>query len=321
MRKFRLRRLSVPAALVMLAAAAGAAAPAVAHDGHDGHGGGRSPDRAEAAAFTTKGKGRAVTFAVVMTGAHEVPEKGGPAVNDPDGKAVALVKIKGDRIVFAMQWQGFVPSQGHIHQGAAGQNGEVRVPLFGTEMPGSVHSAAGHGTIEDAKLADRLRAHPSGFYLNLHSAEFPGGAVRGQLKRLKRNINPLHIIKGGKLRALSNGVQEVPVTDPAKVGDDDGFAVTFLHPSGRSVDFSLAWVNIQPPQAAHIHRGTFGTNGDVVLGLLDKPVPEGVFAVSGRLEHQHKGLLKEIRETPREFYSNIHTEKFPDGAVRGQLLG
>ncbi|MEV4329606.1 CHRD domain-containing protein [Streptomyces sp. NPDC049597] len=311
------RHVSVSAAAALVLAAAAGAVPASAHDSHaSGHGTAKDG----AVTFTKPAHGHAVTFAAVLTGAHEVAEKGGPAVNDPDGRAVALVKVKGDRVVFAMQWKGFVPSQGHIHEGAAGRNGDVKVPLFGTEMPDTVHSAAGHTVLTDAKLADSIREHPSGFYLNLHSKEFPGGAVRGQLKRLKRNINPLHIIKGGKLRALANGAQEVPVTDPHKVGDDDGYAVTFLHPAGRSVDFSLAWVDIQAPQAAHIHKGGFGKNGDVVLGLLNKPVPEGLFAVSGRLEDQHKGLLKEIRHNPWAFYSNIHTKKFPDGAVRGQLF-
>ncbi|MEW2632020.1 CHRD domain-containing protein [Streptomyces sp. NPDC048389] len=309
------RTLAVSAAALALAVTG--VVPAVAHDSH---GGGRSTTAQPAAVFTKPGHGKAVTFAVVMTGAHEVPDATGAAVNDPDGKAVALMQVKGDRIVFAMQWEGFVPSQGHIHQGAAGQNGDVKVPLFGTPMPDSLHSAAGHTTFTDAALAKSIVGHPSGFYMNLHSEEFPGGAVRGQLKLLHKNINPLHIIKGGKLRALANGAQEVANNDATKVNDRDGKAVTFLHPKGRTVDFSLAWVDIKAPSAAHIHKGGFGKNGDVVLGFFDKPVPEGLFAVSGRLNDQHAGVVKEIRENPWAFYSNIHTEEFPDGAVRGQLF-
>ncbi|MFH8931812.1 CHRD domain-containing protein [Streptomyces pristinaespiralis] len=308
------RTLAVPAAALVLAVAG--VVPAVAHDSH---GGGRSSSQT-AATFTKPSHGKAVTFAVVMTGAHEVPDASGAAVNDPDGKAVALMQVKGDRVVFAMQWQGFVPSQGHIHEGAAGQNGDVKVPLFGTAMPESLHSAAGHTTVTDAALAKSLIEHPSGFYMNLHSEEFPGGAVRGQLKQLHENINPLHIIKGGKLRALANGAQEVANNDATKVNDRDGKAVTFLHPKGTTVDFSLAWADIKAPAAAHIHKGDFGKNGDVVLGFFDKPVPEGLFAVSGRLHDQHAGLVKEIRDNPWGFYSNIHTEEFPDGAVRGQLF-
>jgi hypothetical protein len=38
------------------------------------------------------------------------------------------------------------------------------------------------------------------------------------------------------------------------------------------------------------------------------------------LNDQHAGVVKEIRDNPWAFYSNIHTEEFPDGAVRGQLF-
>ncbi|MFE7773131.1 CHRD domain-containing protein [Streptomyces sp. NPDC057445] len=275
---------------------------------------------AGAATFTRPATGRAVAFAAELSGADEVPVQGGPAVNDPDGKAIALVKVKGDRVTFALQWKGFVPSLGHIHEGAAGKNGAVKVPLFGSAMPDTVHSAAGQVAITDAELAERIRRHPSGFYVNLHSAEFPGGAVRGQLKPLKRNVNPLEIIKGGKLRALANGGQEVPKNDTSKVGDPDGHAVTFLHPKGTAVDYSLAWINIKSPSKGHIHKGRFGKNGDVVFDFFNRPVPDGIFAVSGRLGGQNPDVVKRVRENPGNYYSNIHTGEFPDGAVRGQFF-
>ncbi|MFD7444603.1 CHRD domain-containing protein [Streptomyces sp. NPDC059909] len=289
--------------------------------GSGGHGSGGGGTKAGvAAAFTTPATGKAVSFTAELSGANEVPVQGGPAVNDPDGKAVALVKVKGDRVTFALRWKGLVPSLGHIHEGAAGKNGAVKVPLFGSAMPDTVHSAAGQVAITDAGLAERIRTNPSGFYVNLHSAEFPGGAVRGQLKPLKHSVNPLDIIKGGKLRALSNGDQEVPKNDTSKVGDPDGHAVTFLHPKGTAVDYSFAWVNIQSPSKGHLHKGRFGTNGDVVFDFFNRPVPDGIFAVSGRLAGQNPDVVKRVRDNPRNYYSNIHTAEFPDGAVRGQLF-
>ncbi|WP_351232878.1 CHRD domain-containing protein [Streptomyces sp. NPDC002133] len=310
-------------------------APAMAHGSHDhgsgdgrgsgsGSGSGASTDTKAGDATTTFTKpatGRAVAFAAELSGADEVPVQGGPAVNDPDGKAVALVKVEGDRVTFALRWKGFVPSLGHIHEGAAGKNGAVKVPLFGSAMPDTVHSAAGQVAITDAEFAKSIVANPSGFYVNLHSAEFPGGAVRGRLEPLKQSINPLHIIKGGKLRALSNGDQEVPKNDASKVGDPDGHAVTFLHPMGTAVDYSFAWVGIQSPSKGHLHKGRFGKNGDVVFDFFNRPVPEGIFAVSGRLEGQNPDVVKRVRDNPSAYYSNIHTAEFPDGAVRGQLFG
>ncbi|WP_251065699.1 CHRD domain-containing protein [Streptomyces sp. ISL-44] len=311
-------RLLATAACV-LAVGATTVIPANADDGHGGHG--SAPGTAgSAAAFTTPSSGRAVTLVARLDGDQEVPVTGGPGVDDPDGEAVALVQVKGDRVTFSLNWKGLVPSLGHIHEGAAGQNGAVKVPLFGSAMPSTVHSAAGQVSVTDAALAQRLQTNPAGFYVNLHSAEFPGGAVRGQLGPLNHPVNPLSILKGGKLRALSNGAQEVPKTDTSKVGDPDGYAVTFLQPSGTNLDYSLAWVNIKSPTLGHIHRGPFGKNGDVVFNLLDKPVPDGIFAVSGRLAGQNADDVRRVQENPRDYYSNIHTAEFPDGAVRGQLF-
>ncbi|WP_433571449.1 CHRD domain-containing protein [Streptomyces sp. CA-251247] len=314
------RFISVAASAMVLGVAG--VTPAVAHGG--GHGNGHSTQQggssSAASTFTKPSTGRALTFAAELSGANEVPVAGGPAVNDPDGKAVALVKVKGDRVTFALRWKGFVPSLGHIHQGAVGKNGEVKVPLFGTAMPDSVHSAAGQVALTDAELARDIRNDPAGFYVNLHSAEFPGGAVRGQLKPLHKNINPLDIIKGGKLRALSNGAQEVPKNDASKVGDPDGHAVTFIHPKGTDVDYSLAWINLKSPTKGHIHKGAFGKNGDVVFDFFNRPVPDGVFAVSGRITGQNPDVVQRVRANPRNYYSNIHTAEFADGAVRGQLF-
>ncbi|MEU5975098.1 CHRD domain-containing protein [Streptomyces sp. NPDC047315] len=163
-------------------------APAFANgDEHSGHGTSASSDHGagagEATVFGKPAKGRSVSFVAKLSGANEVPVPRGPAVNDPDAAALAHVTVKGDRVTYSLQWKNVVPGLGHIHQGKSGQNGPVKVGLFGTAMPDSVHSAAGQVALTDAKLAQEIRTNPAGFYVNLHSAEFPGGAVRGQLFR------------------------------------------------------------------------------------------------------------------------------------------
>lgn len=76
----------------------------------------------------------------------------------------------------------------HIHEGAAGVNGPVRVdsglspasPL--TVVNGGVAFSRGGLTVP-ADVAQRLVANPAGFYFNVHSNLNPGGIVRGQLVR------------------------------------------------------------------------------------------------------------------------------------------
>lgn len=63
----------------------------------------------------------------------------------------------------------------HIHKGAAGANGPVVVPLD----PKKIN--AGKACVTAKSVAAQLAADPSGFYVNIHTATHPAGAIRGQL--------------------------------------------------------------------------------------------------------------------------------------------
>ena len=107
-------------------------------------------------------KGPAAFFTADLTGAQEVPVAGGPAVGAPNGKASAVVEIKGDRVTFGFTWSGIsAPTLGHIHEGVTGKNGAVKVGLFTTAMPDTVNAAAGQVTVTDAALAQSLRTNPT----------------------------------------------------------------------------------------------------------------------------------------------------------------
>jgi hypothetical protein len=65
----------------------------------------------------------------------------------------------------------------HVHEGV---EGEVGPPVVTLGVPDA--SGAATGCLNLSKeLLQRLLHEPSGFYVNVHSAEFPQGAVRGQL--------------------------------------------------------------------------------------------------------------------------------------------
>ena len=66
----------------------------------------------------------------------------------------------------------------HIHRAPAGVNGPVVVPLSAPT------DGFASGCAEaDAELIQEIRQMPEAFYVNVHNAEFPGGAVRGQLTK------------------------------------------------------------------------------------------------------------------------------------------
>jgi hypothetical protein len=255
-----------------------------------------------------------------LLGRNEVQVPGKPPVGDPNGSATGIVRVQGDRITFAFSWKGIsAPTLGHIHQGVAGVNGEVKVPLFTTPMPTGVNAAAGAVTVSDPAIADALRADPSGFYLNLHTEEFPGGAVRGQLTKLHGSSDLLDLLDGGGKRAYLSGDQEVPVAGGPAVGDPTGRAVAFIRPEGTQVSYAFAWIGLNPT-LGHIHEAPFGVNGPIVVRLFTSPVPTTIFAISGTVTGLDPALVERIADSPYSFYTNLHTAQFPGGAARGQLF-
>ncbi|MER8236345.1 CHRD domain-containing protein [Streptomyces sp. NPDC094049] len=305
-----MRRLT--AVLVTVCAGLVGATSAAADDGGPGAGapsGDGAPPAATRAARTSD-----VSLMARLTGDQQPPGKDGAATGDRDGRAIALVKVQGDRVTFALSWNGVdSPARAHLHQGAPGSQGPSVAALFAEPVPSSAYSVAGQTALPSA-LAERLRNDPDDFYVDLHTEALPGGAVRGQLRPSAQPVNPLTIIRGGRLRALADGGQELPSGDP------DGHATAFLHPRPDRIDYSLAWVNTGPPLTGNIHEGRLGENGDVRLPLFVTPLPENVFAVSGSVDAPDASMIARLTDDPTGFYVNLTTRNFPDGAVRGQAF-
>jgi hypothetical protein len=258
-------------------------------------------------------------LAAKLSGKQEVktPEK--PNVGDPDGSATGLVRVQGNRVTFAFAWKGITaPQLGHVHRGVAGRNGPVAVTLFGTPLPDTASAAAGVVTVDDPATADALRADPAGFYLNLHTTEFPDGAVRGQLAKLTSGQDLLSLLDAGTAKAFLSGDQEVPVKGGKPVGDPSGHAVAHITARDGSVRYSLAWLGLRPT-LGHIHNAVRGANGPVKVPLFGTPIPASVTAIAGTVTGVDGALIQDIARNPEQFYVNLHTAEFPDGAVRGQL--
>lgn len=188
---FSKRRKSLIVTAVAVAAAGGVAAtviPAYAATGaradHAGHAGMDEQGIVTQSGTVSDGTGGTL-LATSLRGANEVPVAGGPAVGDKDGAALEFIKVEGDEVSVAVTWRGTgKPTMLHIHQGAKGTNGGVKVD-FGKLLKNSRHhSVTGTVKVEDPALLDALKNDPGSFYANLHTAEFPGGAVRGQLHKV-----------------------------------------------------------------------------------------------------------------------------------------
>ena len=313
---FRTKRSRLLAAVAAAALAGTGAALAAAQmaQAHDEHG---TP--AAAPADPTGG----ATFLVAsLNGRNEVPGPAGSAkVGDPDGQAVAVLRIRGNQLSYAFHWRNIgAPTAGHIHIGARGTNGSVQVPFFGAGLPDTAEAATGTVTVTDQALLDSLKANPTGFYTNLHTAEFPGGAVRGQLHTVAHAVDLNAVLRGGPLGALLSGDQEVPGAKP--VGDPDGHATSFIGVDDNRIHYSFTWSGIGAPTDGHIHAGPVGVNGAVVVPLFSAPngLPASVSGIAGVVGGVKSDLARQIKRSPNDFYANLHTAEFPGGAVRGQLF-
>jgi hypothetical protein len=69
------------------------------------------------------------------------------------------------------------PNASHIHTGAAGVSGGVLVPFGATSFERKGCTTTSKATI------DAILANPAGYYVNVHNPSYPGGAIRGQLKK------------------------------------------------------------------------------------------------------------------------------------------
>lgn len=115
----------------------------------------------------------AQSYSAGLTGAAEVPGPG-----DSDGAGYAVVTISGTSVQYSILTNGIAaPTAAHIHRGAAGVSGPVVVDFNPTFAAGF---ASGSVTATQAIL-DEIKGNPSGFYVNVHNAEFTAGAIRGQL--------------------------------------------------------------------------------------------------------------------------------------------
>jgi CHRD domain-containing protein len=271
------------------------------------------------AAPAAAASGKATLLAASLNGANEVPGPG-----DPDGRGRAFVRLAGTKACFVLQWSRITaPTAAHIHAGRAGVAGDVVVLFFepganAASLPDTLDSVAGCVDVDRA-LAGKIAAHPRDFYVNIHTADFGAGAIRGQLHRSRH----LDLDLPRQLAAHLSGANEVPPADP------DGRGLALVRSGRERVCFAVGWTRIGPPIFAHIHAGAAGVNGPVVVLFFDVPelaaagppgaLPATVSAVGGCVAEDDPALLRDIRRQPADYYVNVHNAEFPGGAIRGQL--
>jgi carbon monoxide dehydrogenase subunit G len=239
-----------------------------------------------------------------------------PAVTNAEGvSGVGYVTVNPDEseIVANVSVEGFVPfldaaiGPVHLHNGFAGQNGGVFLPLF--PVDGSETSFRGTET-DIIDSIDFARIAQGGTYINVHSAENGSGEVRGQI-----------VPKGVTVaRTELQGQQENPAVINASGVSGVGYLT--INPSAETL---VAKVSVEgfvpfldaPIGPVHLHSGFAGTNGPVLLPLF--PVGDSETSFSSTEADAIADIdFEQIAKGGT--YINVHSAANGSGEVRGQVL-
>ena len=230
------------------------------------------------------------TFHVALSGEAESP------AGDPVATGTATIRLRTDgRVCYQLAAKNLPRAiAAHIHKGKAGVSGNVVVPL---KMPNAAGNAK--GCTKAKALVRSMIKSPSAFYVNVHTAEFPNGAIRGQLKGSSTKSF------GSIVKRTLNGTSEPSAT---------GTAVLRFRPG--LVCYRLTAANVTlPTVGAHIHKGAAGVSGPVVVPFT----APGASGTSDGCTTTDQSLIDEILGNLSGFYVNIHTTEHKGGAIRAQL--
>ena len=140
-------------------------------------------------------------------------------------------------------------------------------------------------------------------------------AVAFALIVLLAMVGPSRASTADSFTATLSAAAEVPT--PGPTGASGSAAITTDDKTGE-VCYAMTVEGLAEGDsitAAHIHEGSVGVAGDVVVALFT----ETQGSLEGCIQDVDADLLVAIVASPQSYYVNVHTESYPDGAVRGQL--
>ena len=224
-------------------------------------------------------------FVFHLSGDQEVP----PVASAARGGCMGQLDAGAGTLALVCTHDVELPAVMHIHRGVAGENGPI---VFDLGDPRSPVEATWTG-MTPADVADLLAGR---LYVNVHAAGRPDGEIRGQM--LVRTVDSFNF--------LADAGQEVPPTDSAARGS----CFADLADDARSL-FVACTHQVAQPTMIHLHDAPPGQEGPIVFDFPSTNPFSGTVPLTPRLVADFAaGFL----------YVNIHTEVFPEGEIRGQLI-
>jgi len=207
----------------------------------------------------------------LLSGANEVPNSTpGAETNDPDGFGSAAVTFDLDtagdeNVCWDISYGNLTgtPTAAHIHGPAvAGANAPVLI-LFAPPPPGAT-AATGCRDLTAIEAADAalIVATPANFYVNVHTTDFPGGAIRGQLSSGPAPAGAIHLLPT-PLRAYDSRLNAGPKIQPGET---------------RTISLSTGW-QIANPAVKELAVPPGATGAIITLTIAETNAPGGFLTI------------------------------------------
>lgn len=232
---------------------------------------------------------------VAILTADKVVRNEGPVESDAYGTAVIQLHEPEMKLLYYLNVFGLENvTAAHIHIGAPGANGPVVHPFTAP--------TTGASTGEIDVTAENIQNLKAGnYYVQVHTSQYPGGEIRGQLED-----KPIEFV------ATLDSAQVV--ADPPITSAGTGTLTATLNEDMTEISFTLKVSNLQNITLAHFHFGKVGVSGGVAITISGGPFTDEVSGTAPVPADALDDLLAE------GLYVNVHTQQFPSGEIRGQVV-
>jgi hypothetical protein len=263
-------------------------------------------------ALVPSARAQIVELRATINSSQESP----PTTSPASGSAIMLYDVGTNTfdLVVSITGMSNTATGSHIHEAPVGANGGV-VTGLGAE---SAYTRTGNNLTATFRGirhgGDPLKLLQGGAYFNIHSAQFPGGEVRGQL-----------IAQPTRMYAVIDVPQEQAAFPNVNLSglNDIGGAIMYYDPAAHTIRLRLSLFNFNNTfNNSHFHAEIPGRSGGVVLNLGNNANAGGYTNANGFISGSFDipaGNINPIALLTGTTYLNFHSTAFSGGEARGQV--
>ncbi len=236
---------------------------------------------------------RFLTYRAELNGANELPT---PITTTATGLASLVLDSLTNALTYKIVTDSMTATVVgmHIHTGTITETGGI---VFDLGLDGTGVVTLTHDQV--------YRLTTGGYYINLHTTDYPSGEIRGQ-------IYPV-AVSNRYFGAMTGARESPPVTTTAS-----GSAFFLLDVNRTELSYKIL-INTAMPvvTAVHIHRGAPSQNGPILYTLYAGSSAFGPGTLAGKIAITPNDLNCLLLNM---LYVNAYTVAYPSGEIRGDML-